>query len=132
HRRERSRPRGSSHRRRATVASEPDSSLGGIDASVNRVVAPLLAVSLLVGLAAASGSRGRGNVIRVPQDAPTIPPAIDSASPGDVVLVDRGTYPGGVVVPESKPQLTIRGVDRNAVVIDGGDTAGNGIVVRAD
>ena len=58
--------------------------------------------------------------------------AVDAAASGDTILVDRGTYPGGVVVPESKPQLAIRGVDRNAVVLDGGDTEDNGIVVHAD
>jgi Right handed beta helix region len=71
-------------------------------------------------------------VVRVPQDAPTIPAAIAAAAPGDTILVDRGTYPGGVVVPEDKPNLTIRGVDRNAVVFDGQDARDDAIDVRAD
>jgi Right handed beta helix region len=71
-------------------------------------------------------------VVRVPQDAPTIPEAIAAAAPGDTILVDRGTYPGGVVVPEDKPNLTIRGVDRNAVVFDGQDARDDAIDVRAD
>src|SRR5919204_6925814 len=71
-------------------------------------------------------------VIRVPQDAPTIPAAVAAAASGDTVLVDRGTYPGGVVVPEDKPNLTIRGVDRNAVVFDGQDARDDAIDVRAD
>ena len=72
-----------------------------------------------------------GAVIRVPQDAPTIQAAVDAAAAGDTILVDRGTYPGGVVVPASKPSLTIRGVDRNAVVFDGGGKR-DAIDVHAD
>ena len=71
-------------------------------------------------------------VIRVPQDAPTIQAAVAAAAAGDTILVDRGTYPGGVVVPEDKPNLTIRGVDRNAVVFDGQDARDDAIDVRAD
>ena len=71
-------------------------------------------------------------VIRVPHDAPTIQAAVDAAAAGDTILVDRGTYPGGVVVPASKPNLTIRGVDRNAVVLDGAGTRDDAIDVHAD
>ena len=38
---------------------------------------------------------------------------------GDTILVDRGTYLGGIVVPAAKHDLTIRGVDRIGVVLDG-------------
>ena len=88
----------------------------------------LLVSSLLVGL----GSPASAGVIRVPQDAPTIQAAIAAAPPGDTIFVDRGTYPGGVVIPKNKPNLTIRGVDRNAVVFDGEDTRDDAIDVRAD
>ena len=72
------------------------------------------------------------SVIRVPQDAPTIQAAVAAAAPGDTILVDRGTYPGWVVVPEEKPSLTIRGVDRNAVVFDGAGQRDDAIDVHAD
>ena len=58
--------------------------------------------------------------------------AIARAGPGDTILLDRGTYPGGDVVPRDKHDITIKGVDRNAVVLDGEDTRSNGIVVHAD
>src|ERR687884_1473555 len=86
----------------------------------------MVAAALAVVLSVSAG------VIRVPQDAPTIQAAVAAAAPGDTILVDRGTYPGGVVVPQSTPRLTIRGVDRNAVVFDGQDVRDDAIDVRAD
>jgi hypothetical protein len=72
------------------------------------------------------------STIRVPQDEPTIPQAIKRAGPGDTIVVDRGTYLGGIVVSKAKHDLTIRGVDRTDVVLDGGDVRRNGISVYAD
>jgi Right handed beta helix region len=86
------------------------------------MVAAVLAVALSLS----------GTTIRVPQDAPTIQAAVDAAAAGDTILVDRGTYPGGVVVPAGKPRLTIRGVDRNAVVLDGAGRRDDAIDVHAD
>ena len=87
-----------------------------------------MTATLVAALAVALG----GGVVRVPQDAPTVQTGVDAAAPGDVVLVDRGTYPGGVVVPKAKAGLTIRGVDRNAVVFDGDDRRDDAIDVHAD
>src|SRR5919201_7089552 len=70
--------------------------------------------------------------IHVPQNVPTLQLAIAQAEPGDTIVLDAGTYPGGNVVPPAKHDLTIRGVDRNAVVLDGADVRKNGIVVHAD
>lgn len=70
--------------------------------------------------------------IRVPEDVPTLQLAIAQASPGDTIILAAGTYPGGNVVPRSKHDITIRGVDRNEVVLDGADARKNGIVVHAD
>jgi hypothetical protein len=85
----------------------------------------------LAGLTLASGDALR-STIRVPQDEPTIPQAIARAGPGDTIVVDRGTYLGGIVVPAAKHDLTIRGVDRTNVVLDGDDVRRNGISVYAD
>ena len=70
--------------------------------------------------------------IRVPGDVPTVQGAIARARPGDTIVLAAGTYPGGYVVPRAKRDLTIRGVDRNDVVLDGANRRTNGIVVHAD
>jgi hypothetical protein len=71
------------------------------------------------------------STIRVPEDARTLQVAIGRSEPGDTILLSAGTYPGGYVVPPDKHDITIRGVDRNDVVLDGADVRRNGIVVRA-
>lgn len=56
-------------------------------------------------------------VRNVPGDYVTIQAAVDAAEPRDLVLVDEGVYREGVTV--ETPRVTIRGRDRNAVVLDG-------------
>jgi Right handed beta helix region len=68
----------------------------------------------------------------VPDDAPTLQAAVSHASPGDDIVLSAGTYAGGVVIPQEKRDLTIRGIDRNEVVLDGANRRKNGIVVHAD
>ena len=65
--------------------------------------------------------------IRVPQDASTIQKAVDDAYPGDLILVSPGVYKESVVV--MTPRLTIRGTDRNQVILDGDLFMDNGIKV---
>lgn len=72
-----------------------------------------------------SPSEWSGNTRTVPADYPTIQAAVDAADPGDLILVDRGVYREAVDV--RTPGLTIRGVDRNEVVIDGEFERANGI-----
>ncbi|HET9672930.1 MAG TPA: PLDc N-terminal domain-containing protein, partial [Actinomycetota bacterium] len=72
-----------------------------------------------------------GATIRVPQDVATIQRAVDRAEPGGLVLVSPGVYRESVVV--TTPYLTIRGVDRERTILDGGFELANGIhVVEAD
>jgi hypothetical protein len=70
------------------------------------------------------------DVVRVPGDHGTIQAGVNAASPGDLVLVAPGTYAEAVVV--STPNLTIRGRDRNRVVLDGEFERGNAVEVIAD
>ena len=70
-----------------------------------------------------------GTTRNVPADYPTIQNAVDAAEPGDLVLIDEGTYREQVDV--TTPYVTIRGVDRQDVVIDGEFTRPNGINVTA-
>ena len=94
----------------------------------------IVSVTLMAVAAAGCGSDDGGTsseggleAIRVPQDAATIQQAVDSAEEGDLVLVDAGVYREAVDV--TTPNLTIRGVDRNEVVLDGGFELENGIRV---
>ncbi|WP_116999095.1 right-handed parallel beta-helix repeat-containing protein [Desertimonas flava] len=100
-----------------------------------RWVRGLAAVSLLavVGGAhpGASAStevpEGGGAVLAVPADFPTIQEAVDAAQPGDLVLISPGTYHEAVNVVT--PEITIRGLDRNEVILDGQFELDNGIRV---
>jgi hypothetical protein len=91
-----------------------------------------LAVLVWALMSSGPGAAARGAEIRVPEDAPALQLAIAKAEPGDTIVLGAGTYPGGNVVPAGKHDLTIRGVDRNDVVLDGADQRKNGIVVHAD
>lgn len=72
-----------------------------------------------------------GTTINVPDDQPTIQEAVDAASPGDLILIQPGVYKEAVKV--TTDELTIRGLDRNTVILDGEFEKDNGIfVVEAD
>ncbi|WP_265110597.1 right-handed parallel beta-helix repeat-containing protein [Halosolutus halophilus] len=98
-----------------------------------RAVLRTAGVAGLAGFATASEARSGEDdydSIRVPQTHPTIQDAVDDADAGDLVLVDAGTYDEAIEV--STPGLTIRGVDRNDVVLDGGFERRDGVYVEAD
>ncbi|WP_116953019.1 right-handed parallel beta-helix repeat-containing protein [Jiangella endophytica] len=78
-----------------------------------------------------SGPTGGGaDLVRVPADAATISEAVGAVAEGGLVLVDAGTYPEAVVV--DKADVTIRGADRDAVVVDGEGERAIGILGIAD
>lgn len=60
----------------------------------------------------------------------SIQKAIDKASPGDLIILETGTYNGDVVV--STNDLTIRGKDRNNTIIDGKYKQDNGFIIAAN
>ncbi len=66
-------------------------------------------------------------IIRVPEDYPTIQVAVDHAVPGQVISIAPGVYHEAVRV--KTPHLTIRGRDRNGVILDGQTTLPDGIYI---
>ena len=76
------------------------------------------------GSTAGSGG-GALDALQVPQEYPTIQAAVDAAEPGDLVLIDEGVYKEAVDV--TTEDVTIRGVDRNKVILDGEFTLENGV-----
>ncbi len=68
--------------------------------------------------------------VRVPADAPTLQGAMELVRPGGIVVISPGVYEEQLLV--DKPDVTIRGEDRNATIIDGGGIRPYGIVVIAD
>jgi hypothetical protein len=100
---------------------------------------PVLGALLVLGLAAVGAPPAGANVLRVgtwqgkPGDYTTIQDAVDAAQPGDWILIGPGDYherwdhagdPNAVTEPGAgvwiqTPNLHIRGMDRNAVIIDG-------------
>lgn len=98
-----------------------------------RTLLRTVGVAGLAGVAVPSGARIRRadhETIRVPEDRSTIQAAVNDAEPGTLVLVEPGTYEERVDV--ETPELTIRGTDRNEVVLDGEFDREHGIVVEAD
>lgn len=112
--------------------------------ATRRVLAALIALTFVVGACSDDGEEGSdvdseatdgaaeptGATVRVPDDHDTIQAAVDAANPGDLVLIAPGTYEEAVDV--TTDNLTIRGLDRNEVVLDGGFELENGIRVLAD
>ncbi|MEA2452746.1 MAG: hypothetical protein QOG04_1456 [Actinomycetota bacterium] len=86
----------------------------------------------------ASGGEGQQAVVsewtrrtlKVPSEFDTIQSAVDATAPGDMVLVSPGTYREQVTV--TTPSITLRGTDRDEVVIDAEFERPNGVEVFAD
>ena len=73
---------------------------------------------------AAEGGGDGYSTVRVPEDHDTIQAAVDAAEPGDLVLIGPGVYHEAVEV--ATEDLTIRGTDRNEVILDGEFELDNG------
>jgi hypothetical protein len=90
------------------------------------VMGPLISVLIV----ASCGRESEARTILVPEEAATISEAVAQARTGDVVLVSAGVYHESVTV--DVPGITIRGIDRNTVILDGQDDLLNGVVVVAN
>lgn len=80
---------------------------------------------------------GVAPIIHVPQDFPTIQKAVDHAVSGQIILIAPGVYHESVrVMGAAKSHITLRGMDRNGVILDGnlggGQYLPNAVVVGLD
>lgn len=108
----------------------------------------LLALGLLTGCAGTTGQtvspgpfptdqielpalpQGVPGSLHVPADYPTIQQAVDAAQPGQIILIAPGVYHEAVRVKTAG--ITIRGENRNTVILDGQFQLPNGIEVEAN
>ena len=101
--------------------------------------APLVGVLAVFGTVVAAGvtvaaagdssraTAASDGVIEVPSEVATIQAAVDAAAPGHLVLIEAGVYHEAVDI--TTDELTIRGLDRDGVVLDGDFELDNGIRV---
>lgn len=73
-----------------------------------------------------------GRTLAVPADYPDIQAAVDAAEPGDLVLISPGVYTPDEQITVETDNITIRGTDRNEVIIDGEFERENGIRIFSD
>lgn len=70
-----------------------------------------------------------GETLEVPADHETIQAAVDAAGEGDLILISPGVYEEAVQVGRGKDGITLRGLDRDEVILDGEFTRANGVQV---
>lgn len=98
-----------------------------------RIVVGLLALVIGASLLVARPAGAEATTIRVPQDHATVQAAVDAASAGDLILIDKGVYNEEVFIgPDHPGNITIRGLDRNEVIFDGEFELGTAIEAQAD
>ncbi|MFJ4159949.1 nitrous oxide reductase family maturation protein NosD [Microbacterium testaceum] len=100
---------------------------------LSRTLAALFAataVATSLTACAPTGSAPAAQTVRVPEDAATIGEAVSRVAEGGLILVGPGTYAEQVLI--DKPNVTLRGTDRNETVIDGGGVRSYGVVAVAD
>lgn len=85
---------------------------------------------LLAGTLSCGADESAERVVAVPGDHATIAEAVAAAKPGTTIEIAPGTYHEAITVDVVR--LTIRGADRNSVILDGRHQLANGILVVAD
>jgi hypothetical protein len=92
----------------------------------------LLAVAF--GAAASAASAAQVNIVSHTKSGTsyfkTIHEAVNNSTRGDYVLIEPGTYDEAVKVTSAQSGISIRGMDRNGVIIDGQHKADNGIEIK--
>ena len=109
----------------ATTAAPTDPVAHSTAAPASSTVSPVTTDAMTE--AATAGAGDDVGVREVPGEYPTIQAAVDAAAAGDLVLVAPGVYNEAVDVVTDN--LTIRGLDRDRVVLDGQLELDNGIRV---
>jgi hypothetical protein len=71
-----------------------------------------------------------GRTLRVPEDYSTVAGAVQAATSGDMISIAPGIYHEAILV--KTPDLTIRGRERNSVIMDGNFTLSNAFEVSAN
>lgn len=94
------------------------------------LAAAVLVSGALVSCAGTGDGGDREQVIQVPRDAATIAEAAERIAPGGLILLEPGTYTETVLL--NTPGVTLRGLDRNQVIIDGEGIRPQGVLVIAD
>jgi hypothetical protein len=96
--------------------------------------AALALVVVALGAAASAASAAQVNIVSKTKSGPNyfkrIQEAVNVSKAGDYVLIEPGTYDEPVKVTSAQSGITIRGMDRNGVVIDGEHKADNGIEIK--
>ncbi|WP_061963881.1 right-handed parallel beta-helix repeat-containing protein [Demequina aurantiaca] len=96
---------------------------------IRSIAAAVCALLASVGLSACSSARDPGTYA-VPGDYATVQDAVDDAVPGDLILISPGTYAEEITVDVD--DVTVRGLDRNEVIFDGGDDLRSAFIVTGD
>lgn len=93
---------------------------------------PAVAVAAMLVLSGCAGDTESPapDVLHVPADVATVQAAVDQVAEGGTVVVDPGTYLETVTI--STPEITLRGAERNEVIIDGEGVRPYGVVSIAD
>ncbi len=98
--------------------------------AIVRRILTTIAIVITCVVPAACSSDSETRTIFVPTEVPSIQEAVQKARSGDLILIAPGTYHEAVNV--SIDGITIRGQDRNGVVLDGLNKLANGFYVSAD